>query len=200
MPNSYPEWLNFQFAPNNYYGSFFLHTLPLTIAFKLLYALFYQYYTGISTFLVKKCLVRLLLMTVTKHLAENDLKYWHHNVKTSRPRGQQLLIWGTVSSRYKYNLKLQATFGGIVETTGTGTETKTGFCITKTPRKMGKKSSVQGKIHKKIKTILLVVLHCFIQKRPMRKCLGTQWHLTAKPAPAVWSSWTLNSTEILCPF
>ena len=30
---------------------------------------------------------------------------------------------------YKYNSKLQATS----ETTGTGTETKTGFCITKTP-------------------------------------------------------------------
>ena len=33
---------------------------------------------------------------------------------------------------YKYNSKLQATFGGTVETTGTGTETKTGFYITKT--------------------------------------------------------------------
>ena len=32
---------------------------------------------------------------------------------------------------YKYNSKLQATFGGTVETTGT--ETKTNFCITKTP-------------------------------------------------------------------
>ena len=33
---------------------------------------------------------------------------------------------------YKHNLKLQANFGGTVETTGTGTKTKTGFCITKT--------------------------------------------------------------------
>ena len=32
---------------------------------------------------------------------------------------------------YKYNSKLQATFGGTVETTGTGTETETqtGFSI-----------------------------------------------------------------------
>ena len=34
---------------------------------------------------------------------------------------------------YKYNSKLQATFGGTVETTGTGTETKICFCITETP-------------------------------------------------------------------
>ena len=53
----------------------------------------------------------------------------HH--RTSRPRGQQSLTWGTVSSRYKYNSKLQATFRGTVETTGTGTETKTGFWIKK---------------------------------------------------------------------
>ena len=46
--------------------------------------------------------------------------------KTRRPRGQQSLAWGIVSSRYKYKSKLQATFGGIVETTA-------GFCITKTP-------------------------------------------------------------------
>ena len=39
--------------------------------------------------------------------------------------------WGTVNSRYKFNSKLQTTFGGTVETIGA--ETKTGFCITKTP-------------------------------------------------------------------
>ena len=53
--------------------------------------------------------------------------------RTSRRRGQQLLTWGTVSSRYKYNSKLQETFGGTVETTGT--KIKTGFCITKMPYK-----------------------------------------------------------------
>ena len=31
MKNSYPEWQNFQFAPKNHYGFFFLHTLPSTI-------------------------------------------------------------------------------------------------------------------------------------------------------------------------
>ena len=62
-----------------------------------------------------------------KTLACTVHKIWH--ASTSRPRGQQLLTWGTVSSMYKYNSKLQA----IVETTGTGTETKIGFCITKTP-------------------------------------------------------------------
>ena len=38
LPNSYPAWRNFQFAPNNHYRFFFLHTIPLT--FKLESALF----------------------------------------------------------------------------------------------------------------------------------------------------------------
>ena len=41
-PNSYPEWRNFQFAPNNHYRFCFLHTLPSMIVFKLGFALFYQ--------------------------------------------------------------------------------------------------------------------------------------------------------------
>ena len=32
----YPEWQNFQFAPNNHYKFFFLHTLSSNIVFKLL--------------------------------------------------------------------------------------------------------------------------------------------------------------------
>ena len=36
-----PNERNFQFAPNNHYRFFFLHTVLLTIAFKLLYAFFY---------------------------------------------------------------------------------------------------------------------------------------------------------------
>ena len=44
MPNSYPEWRDFQFAPNNHYGFFFLHTLPSTIAFWLKYVFVYQFY------------------------------------------------------------------------------------------------------------------------------------------------------------
>ena len=45
-----PEWRNFQFAPKNHYGYFFLHTLPSTIAFRLEYVLFYQFYAKITTF------------------------------------------------------------------------------------------------------------------------------------------------------
>ena len=44
MPNSYPEWRGFQFAPNNHYGFFFLHTLPSTIAFRLEYVFICQFY------------------------------------------------------------------------------------------------------------------------------------------------------------
>ena len=45
-----PKWRNFQFALKNHYGFFFLHTLPSTIAFRLEYVLFYQFYTKITTF------------------------------------------------------------------------------------------------------------------------------------------------------
>ena len=43
MPNSYPEWRNFQLAPNNHDVFFFLHTLSSTIVLKIEYALFYQF-------------------------------------------------------------------------------------------------------------------------------------------------------------
>ena len=59
MLNSYPEWQNFQFTPNNHYGFVFLHIFSSTITFKLLHALFCQYYAEISIFTVKKSLVRL---------------------------------------------------------------------------------------------------------------------------------------------
>ena len=45
-----PEWRNFQFAPKNHYGFFFLHSLPSAIAFRLQYVLFYQVYAKITTF------------------------------------------------------------------------------------------------------------------------------------------------------
>ena len=67
MPNSYPEWQNFQFAPNNHYWFFFLHTLPSMIVFKLEYALFYQFYAKMCTFWITKCSVR--------HLSRTS---WHH--------------------------------------------------------------------------------------------------------------------------
>ena len=50
MPNNYPEWWNFQFAPNIHYGFFFLHTLPSTTTFRLEYLFFYQIYTEITAF------------------------------------------------------------------------------------------------------------------------------------------------------
>ena len=36
IPNSYPEWRNFQFAPNNHYWFFFLHTLSSNLGVILL--------------------------------------------------------------------------------------------------------------------------------------------------------------------
>ena len=67
LQNSYLEWQNFQFAPNNHYWFFFLHALSSTIVFKLEYVLFYQVYTKISTFSIKKCLVWLLSTTSWCH-------------------------------------------------------------------------------------------------------------------------------------
>ena len=45
-----PESQNFRFVPKNHYGLFFLHTLPSTIAFRLEYVLFYQFYAKMTTF------------------------------------------------------------------------------------------------------------------------------------------------------
>ena len=63
MPNSYPQWLNFQFAPNNHYGFFFLHTFRSTIVLKLEYALFYQFFAKVTVFFIEKCSVWLLSKT-----------------------------------------------------------------------------------------------------------------------------------------
>ena len=94
MPNNYPEWRNFPFAPNNHYGFFFLHKLPLTIAFKLEYALFYEFVAKITQYAVKKCSVRLLLMTLTwERLAEID--GWRQNKITSWPHA-----WGGVRRHF----------------------------------------------------------------------------------------------------
>ena len=62
-----PSWRNFQFAPNNHYRFFFLHTLPLAIVFKLGYVFFNQFYAEISIFSIKKCSVRLLSTTSWRH-------------------------------------------------------------------------------------------------------------------------------------
>ena len=81
MLNSYPEWRNFQFTPNNQFRLFFFET-----AFKLEYVLFYQFLARITTFSSKKCSVRLLSKKTSKHLLQNDVKTsrstsWRH------PRG-----------------------------------------------------------------------------------------------------------------
>ena len=82
------EWRNFHFASKYHYGFFFLHTLPSTLAIRLEYVLFYQFYAKITTFFNKKSLVRLISYTLTsKHLAETDMKMmsrrqkWHPNVR-----------------------------------------------------------------------------------------------------------------------
>ena len=85
MPDSYPEWQNFQFASNNHYGFFFLHTFPSAIAFKLEYALFYQFNAKITVFFIKKCSVWLLFKTLmSKGSVENDFKNWCLDVKNWR--------------------------------------------------------------------------------------------------------------------
>ena len=75
MLNSYTEWWNFQFAPNNHCGFFFLHTFLSKITFKLNYALFYQFYTKMSTFSAKK---RSVFGTCMRHLCRNI--WWHLDV------------------------------------------------------------------------------------------------------------------------
>ena len=68
LPNSYPEWRNFQFAPNNHYISFFLHSFPSSIVFNLdmhfLSILWWNKYTYIF---IKKCLVGPLSATSWRH-------------------------------------------------------------------------------------------------------------------------------------
>ena len=49
MPNSYPSNGIFNLH-RDHYGFFFLHILPSTIAFRLEYVLFYQFYAKITTF------------------------------------------------------------------------------------------------------------------------------------------------------
>ena len=67
----------------NHYGIFFLHTLPLTIALKLEYALVYEFYAKMAKFVFKKYTARLLSMTLTsKRSAESHM----FDVNTSKRR------------------------------------------------------------------------------------------------------------------
>ena len=83
-----PEWRNFQFAPTNHYGFFFLHTFPSTIAFRLEYVLFYQFYAKITTFFDQEMfgtapLLYVDVETFGGNWRENDVNTskWRQNVK-----------------------------------------------------------------------------------------------------------------------
>ena len=69
--------------------SFFLHTLPSTIAFRLEYVLFYQFYAKIITFFdQEKFSTALLLYDDVERLAESDEKRTsrrNNDVNTSKP-------------------------------------------------------------------------------------------------------------------
>ena len=83
-----PEWRNFQFAPHNHYGFFFLHTLPSTIAFRLEYVLFYQFYAKITTFFDQDKFgtapfLYVHVETFGGNSRENDVKKSKNDVKTS---------------------------------------------------------------------------------------------------------------------
>ena len=87
-----------------------------------------------------------------------------------------------VSSRYKYNSKLQETFGGTVETTGNGNEIKTGFCIIKMPYKEIFWHSMALKCEATFGGTVETTGTESITKTPREFFFGTEWHLTAKPA------------------
>ena len=87
-----PEWRNCQFAPKNHYGFFFLHTLPSTIAFRLEYVLFYQFYTKITTFFIRKSSVWLHSYTLTSnHLVETDVKMMSRRQKWCQNRHTDII-------------------------------------------------------------------------------------------------------------
>ena len=79
-----PEVRNFQFAPKNHYGFFFLHTLPSTIAFGLEYVLFYQFYAKITTFFDQEKFGTAPLLYVWQKLKWKWCKDVKNYVKTSK--------------------------------------------------------------------------------------------------------------------
>ena len=92
-----PEWQNFQFAPKNHYGFFFLHTVtatvPSRIAFRLEYVLFYQFYLKIGTFFDQERfgtapILHVDVETFAWNWRQNDVKtskssYWRHARESS---------------------------------------------------------------------------------------------------------------------
>ena len=85
-----PERLNFQFAPKNHYGFFFLHTLPSTSVFRLGCVLFYQYYLKIATsFDQEKFGTAPHVYVVVEKFGGNWLK---NDVKMSKYRNRQTVV------------------------------------------------------------------------------------------------------------
>ena len=81
MTNSYSKWRNFQFAPNDHYRFYFLHILPSTIAFRLEYILFYQFYSKITTCFDQEMFgLAPVQYLASKRLAET----WHKDVKSGK--------------------------------------------------------------------------------------------------------------------
>ena len=92
-----PKWHNFQFAPKNHYGFFFLQNLPSTTAFRLEYVLFYQFYAKITTFFNQEKfstapLLYVNVETFGGNWNENNVKtskmlskwsYWHYTCESS---------------------------------------------------------------------------------------------------------------------
>ena len=96
------RWLNFQFAPKNHYGFFFLHSPPLTIAFRLEYVLFYHIYAKIylTTFFdQEKFSTAPLLYNDAETFGEN----WRENeIKTSKMTPKSRPAW---ESSYTPNIR-----------------------------------------------------------------------------------------------
>ena len=88
MPNSYPNDGIINLHRRTIMDFIFLHTLPSTIAFRLEYVLFYQFYAKISTFFDQEQFGTAPFNTLTsKRLAETDVKMtsirqkWCQNIK-----------------------------------------------------------------------------------------------------------------------
>ena len=105
---------------------FFLHTLPSTIAFKLKYILSCQSYAKITTFFIKKCSVRLLSMTMSKHLVENSFKYWRQN-KTNGVLLEVLLQYPEIAKNLGFKLFMQKQ-KNILHTISAWTSTNLASC------------------------------------------------------------------------
>ena len=111
MPNSYPSDGFFNLHRRNIMDSFFfffLHTLPLTIAFKLEYVLFYQFYAKITTFFdQEKFGMAPLLYTDVETFGGN---WCENNVKTSKRHQNVKIVVLTSCTRVVLHPSCKTTF------------------------------------------------------------------------------------------